>query len=672
MRSYASGLLCAALSTVFSFTPVQAQLLLHVPVGQGGSPTAQGTADAIAQIKNIPGGADIVPAEEFQKGYALSMKDMLFTTPGVIAQPRWGEESRLSIRGSGLSRSFHLRGLTLLQDGVPFNLADGSADFQEIDPLVLKHVEVYRGGNGLRYGSATLGGAINFVTPTARTVDYNGLFRAEAGSEKTARLHAQAAKIFDGGDIFAATTATTGDGLRQQSDQDNRRFFGNAGIQLGDDAETRFYIGWNDIHQEVPGTLSRQVALTNPTSVPGINATNDYARDIHSLRLANKTAVIFDNGFKLEGGIYANKRDLYHPIFQVVDQDSLDLGAYGRLEGEYSLGDYAQEFVLGLNTKHGTNDAKRFVNVFGERGNLTADGKQVSDNIELYGENRFLFADGWKFITGLQANVAARDYKDRLNATNDDNKTYHSLNPKLGLLWELDVQSEIYAGVTRSSEAPTFSELMQGAVPGFVPLEMQKAWTAEIGTRGERNGLTWDVTLYHARIKDELLNYTVTADVPASTFNAGTTIHQGIEAGLGWRANDLLSFQAIYNLNDFRFEDDAQFGDNDLAGAPPHEFHLSARLEKNGFYIEPNVEWVPEAAWVDYANTLKADSYVLTGIKAGWEINENASVFFDARNLTNERTIATFGTVTDARTAATNVFYPNDGRSVYAGVKIKF
>jgi hypothetical protein len=59
-----------------------------------------------------------------------------------------------------------MRGLTLLQDGIPINLADDNGDFQELEPIFFDHLEVYRGANALRFGSGTLGGAVNGVTPT--------------------------------------------------------------------------------------------------------------------------------------------------------------------------------------------------------------------------------------------------------------------------------------------------------------------------------------------------------------------------------------------------------------------------------------------------------------------------------------------------------------------------
>ncbi len=677
MANMIRGTVCAVLVGILvQASPVAAAekelLKVRIPVGGGGTITAPGTAAAEKEIRKIPGGADVVPAKAFQNGYALSMKDMLATTPGVTAQPRWGEESRLSIRGSGLSRSFHLRGITLLQDGIPFNFADGSGDFQEVDPLVLQHIEIYRGGQGLRYGAASLGGAVNMVTPTAHTAGYEGLLRAEGGSYKTMRLHGEAAKVFNGADIFASVTKSVSNGYRQQSEQNNQRFFGNAGVKLGDKAETRFYVAWNDINQEVPGTISKKDALKNPRTTPAINVTNRYARDINSLRIANRTAVKFDNGMEAEAGVYANNKALYHPIFQVVDQKSLDAGIFARLKGRYDAGGLKTDFTIGINTGRGVNDAKRFLNVIGKRGAIQADGKQVAENIELYGENRLHLNRAWSLISGVQGTIANREYTDNRNNANNDEKIFRSLNPKLGVMWEPDADTQIFASITRSSEVPTFSELVQGAGVNFIPVKLQKAWTAEIGSRGRRGDFSWDATLYHAQVRDELLNYTVAASIPASTFNADKTIHQGIELGAGWQVTDELSFAAVYTLNDFKFDGDAQFRDNDLAGAPKHQVRLSARYEKKGFYIEPNIELVPQAAYVDYANTLKANSYVLPGVKAGYEMNGNISFFVDARNLTDEENIGSFTTITDARTAGTNVFYPGEGSSVFGGVKIKF
>ena len=102
---------------------------------------------ALRDIQQTPGGVAIVPAEAYRNStVANTIKDVLDYVPGVWAQPKWGEDTRISIRGSGLSRNFHGRSLQLYMDGIiPINTADGYFDFQEIDPTAYRYTEVWRG-----------------------------------------------------------------------------------------------------------------------------------------------------------------------------------------------------------------------------------------------------------------------------------------------------------------------------------------------------------------------------------------------------------------------------------------------------------------------------------------------------------------------------------------------
>ncbi len=124
---------------------------------------------ALREIQRTPGGCCAGDGRCLANCTVSStVKDMLDYVPGVFAQPKWGDDTRLSIRGSSLSRNFHLRGVQLYMDGIPINTADGYGDFQEIDPTAYQYVEVFKGGNALRFGANSLGGAINFVTATGR------------------------------------------------------------------------------------------------------------------------------------------------------------------------------------------------------------------------------------------------------------------------------------------------------------------------------------------------------------------------------------------------------------------------------------------------------------------------------------------------------------------------
>ena len=140
--------------------------------GQGGrgALAVLSAQQALTEINNTPGGVALGAGCGLQEFDASPILLRTFSdyVPGVFAQPKWGDDTRLSIRGSSLSRNFHLRGVQLYMDGIPINTADGYGDFQEIDPTAYKYVEVWKGANALQYGANSLGGAINFVIPTGR------------------------------------------------------------------------------------------------------------------------------------------------------------------------------------------------------------------------------------------------------------------------------------------------------------------------------------------------------------------------------------------------------------------------------------------------------------------------------------------------------------------------
>ncbi|MCC6758310.1 MAG: Plug domain-containing protein, partial [Candidatus Omnitrophica bacterium] len=169
-------------------------------------------------IKNIPGGVDVISADDYKTGRATTPQDLLSYSPGIFVQQRdtGAQESRVSIRGSGLQRTFHLRGILLLQDGVPINQADGAGDFYKIEPLAVDYTEVFRGGNALRYGATTLGGAINFVSPMGYTADpLQGRF--EGGSFGYIRSQISSGQVMGPFDYYLSLSQYQQDGFRNHT-----------------------------------------------------------------------------------------------------------------------------------------------------------------------------------------------------------------------------------------------------------------------------------------------------------------------------------------------------------------------------------------------------------------------------------------------------------------------
>ncbi|MET3838470.1 iron complex outermembrane receptor protein [Bradyrhizobium sp. OAE829] len=640
---------------------------------------------AIREIQQTPGGVALVPAEAYRNStVANTIKDVLDYVPGVFAQPKWGDDSRLSIRGSGLSRNFHLRGVQLYMDGIPINTADGYGDFQEIDPTAYKYVEVFKGGNALRFGANSLGGAINFVTPSGRDPFVNGV-SVDGGAFGFRRLQANAGGANGPWDGFVTASTQAADGFRDHSNGSATRVSGNVGYQFSPDFETRFYVNANQVRQRIPGTVTKASALTSPETAAPNNVLMDQQRNIDTVRLANKTTIRFEDTV-VDFGVFGVDRHLMHPIFQWLDYRYKDYGGFARVTDDRNIGGFRNVLVAGVNVINGSIDNQQFANIAGQKGALLSSSVDKSQNTSVYIQDSFYFLPNVAAVAGTQFLYATRDRRDRfLSDGNQSGRTEFNLwSPKAGLLWDIDPTWQAYANISRSAEVPSFGE--SANVPGvavipFTSIRPQRATTYEIGTRGRRPDLTWELTGYRADIKDELLCL-YSAFGNCNVTNANRTYHQGIEAGLGavvvkglfvpGSAPDKVWVNLAYTFNDFRFDNDPVFANNQLPGAPRH--YLRAELlykHPTGIYVGPNVEWVPESYYVDSANTLKTSAYAIVGLKAGVDNGGTYSMYIEARNIANKAYISS-ASIIDRANPNLPLFEPGTGRAVYAGVKARW
>ncbi len=649
-----------------------------------GALTSPATEQALRTIQQTPGGVALVQAETYRTStVSNTIKDVLDYVPGVFAQPKWGDDTRLSIRGSGLSRNFHLRGIQLYQDGVPINTSDGNGDFQEIDPTAYKYVQVYKGANALELGANALGGAINFVTPTGRDPYPNGV-SADGGAFGFKRIQANAggaSGVFDG---FITASNQEATGFRDHSFGHSNRASGNIGVQITPDFETRFYGNFNEIRQRIPGTVTKFSALNTPQTAALNNVNNDHQRNLDTYRVANKSTVRLSDTTTVNFGLFQTERHLKHPIFQFLDHQFSDYGGFASITDDRLIGGFRNRIIAGANVLNGENDARQFVNIGGFKGALTASSLDVSRNTSAYVQDSFYVLPNVALIGGTQFLYATRDRRDRfLTDGNQSGRTEFNLfSPKGGVLWDIDPTWQAFANVSRSAEVPSFGEGSNALAIPFTRIRPQRATTYEVGTRGRRPDATWELTAYRAEIKDELQCLTNSLIAGScNVINADRTVHQGIEAGAGVAvlrdlfvngpAPDKLWVNVAYTFNDFRFDNDPVFGNNQLPGAPRH-FLRAELLYKHptGLYIGPNIEWVPESYFVDNANSLKTQAYALFGFKAGFDNGGAYSFYIEARNLADKAYIASASVARNANLTST-LFEPGSGRTVFVGARIR-
>ncbi|MBL8772552.1 MAG: TonB-dependent receptor [Phenylobacterium sp.] len=633
-------------------------------------------ADARARLSETPGAVSVISQESYASRFALGLDDILRDAPGVYAQRKWGGDIRISIRGSGLGNANHNRGLLIAQDGVPLNEADGFGDSQIADPLITRFTEVYRGGNALRFGGALLGGAINMVTPTGRDAGFETRLRVDGGSFGLHREHAALARQVGDWDVFMAISNQRGQGYRPQSQQNIQFGSLNLGRTFGEDREVRLILNGSNINQEIPGALTRAQVEANPRQPAPGNYLNDQGRHQRGVRASLRTTWRLNGSTVFEGAVYGVWKDLDHPIFQVIDQESRNYGAFARLDWEGALGERRADAYLGAWLRSGDLDSNFFVNLRGARGAPTSRTRQNAEAADVFAEGRIFVVPRLAVVAGGTWGMAERDYRQtaipgvastfNLRAS----KRYDWFAPRIGLLWEDEGGAQVFANVTRSVEPPNHGSLSPTG-QGFAPVRAQEAWTAEVGTRGRRGPFLWDITLYRAQLDRELLQFTVAPGVPASTFNADDTVHQGLEATVDWTFAEGWRLRQTATLSDFRFRDDGQYGDNRLPIAPKRFYRAELRYQHPaGWFVAPSIE-ASSSVWVDYRNTTRAPAYTIVNLGAGWNVSKRVSVFLDVRNLGDKDYVSNVQAQILAGPASA-AYWPGDGRAVFGGLTVDF
>ena len=639
-----------------------------------------------ARLAQVPGSVALIESDQIRRTRQANLKDVLGFTPGVYVQPRFGaaDESQISIRGSGLRNNFHLRGLNVLVNGMPYRNADGFTDFESLELLNTESIEVYKGGNALRYGGSTLGGAINLETKTGYTARPLGAV-AEGGSFGFLKTQVSSGATVGKLDYFGSYTRTTLDGFREYSGQGRDRINGHLGYVLSDNTDIRGFYFYAKVNEELPGALTAAELATAPRGANSTNQTDRWGRDydLHHLGLQLRTQ-LGDNQ-RLEISPYMQYRDIDHPIFQVINQQSRDFGAEVRYENTLPLFGRSHRFTLGVQPASLDMDNRQFVNQVGQHGDLRKNQKDKAVGLAVYAEDALGLTPRLTVVAGFRLDHSIRKSRDRFLSDGDqsDRREFNPLLPKVGLLYSLPaIQGQVYANASRSYEPPLLLELNSLTVPGFIDLDGQDAWQFELGVRGRTGAISWDVAAYNVELKNEILNVNV-QPFPGAPFtvptyrNSPRTRHYGLETGLEYQLRDGIfrrgaepddaGLRLAYTLARYRFVDDPEYEGNEIPGAPEHHFQAELRYHHpSGFSLAPKLEWVPASYFINSTNDASNGSWATLGLRAEYELARlGLTVFAAGENLTDRR----YSASVQVDNAAGRAFEPADGRAFYAGFR---
>ncbi len=622
------------------------------------------TASRVPYGLSVLGLRDLVRASS-----GTSLAGALALVPGVTAQNRFNpaQDERISIRGFGARAAFGIRGVRILLDGIPQTLPDGQGQLTNIDLRRISRIEVLRGVSSSLYGNASDPLARADLEPEARVFyGTDDLFVTDAGL--TVPL--------ESGWLAVRGSRTRGDGFRTQSRFETWRGSVRASLHVGARTQVLAAVHLSDTPRaEDPGGLNADELAADPAQAHPGHVSVDAHKDVSQGQVGITVRHAMRGGGRVNATIFGLRRDLFNQLtFARID---LERWAYGaRAVASFPLPvDVPAEVSVGADVQWQRDD----------RRNTEPDGSAVTrDQLETVREfgpfvqfrlqpvSRVALTLGGRF-DDVQFQAA-----DRLIADGDQSgvRSMSALSGTAGLAVEAHPALTAYASVGNGFEAPTTTELANQAdgSDGFNrDLDPQRATQFEVGIRGKRGPVSYDVAVFQANVTGALIPFEVPS-VPDRTFfrNAGKTRHRGIEVSARAQPVSAVWLTAAYTFMDLEFIDfvteSGALDGNTIPGVPRHFFSGALRVQRGPVRLQADVR-VSSLVFVNDANATKTDGWFVADVRVDAEVTAGgfrvvpyagAENLFDERYVGAVRVNAGFG----------RFYEPAAGRRVFVGVEL--
>lgn len=613
----------------------------------------------------------------------LGLDEALRGIPGVQVDNRFNYAlgERISIRGFGARAQFGVRGIKVLVDGIPATLPDGQTTLNHVDLGFLRRAEVIRGPASALYGNAA-GGVIQLQSEEPPPVPIGQEFGVIAGGDGLLRIHSTTGGQSGRVSYLLNAARLAYDGYREFSAAENLHLNARLGYRTERD-ELRLLVNAVDYDAENPGSLSDSLLRVDRSRAFANNVRQRTGEEGRQGQLGATWRRTLNEG-ELELSGYALMRRIDNPIPPVIiDLERAAGGVRALFRSVIPLGGREMGWTVGAETDLQRDDRRNFANRGGERDTLSLDQRERVTNLGAFAQLATELAPRLNLLGGVRYDYFRFRADDRFvredNPDDSGDRTLDAVSPSLGVTYEAADALHLYANVATSFETPTTTELANRAsgVGGFNPdLEPQEAVSYEAGAKGRLPGMvTYQVAAYRAEVDNQLIPFEV-PDVPGRQFfrNAGSAVHQGVEAGLAVAPLRELLLRATYTYTDARFDvyrtENASFDGNRVPGIAPHRAELIlSYMMPSGWFADAEGRYTSRIQAND-ANTASSPSYTLVDLRAGLEevrIGRTlVSPFAGITNLFDE----TYNTSVAINAFGRRFFEPGPGRTFYAGLNL--
>lgn len=628
---------------------------------------------ASEKIIDIPYSVFRVDSKELAYGRKVSARDVLADVPGLFLQNRYGNSDiRVSIRGFGTRSSTGIRGIRILQDGIPESEPDGESVIDAIDFTSLGGVEVVKGNLSSLYANSP-GGLINFVTDTYFKENYVGT--ANQYGMFGLRQNGIKAGLKDNDQkLFVTYKYRNLDGYRVHSSEYQHLLNTIYEAFVGTKSSLSFHANFVDGFNRLPGSLTKSEFEADPFMADPLALSQDYRRITKKGRIAGKYITHFGETQKYElevigfGGIKElEKAD--NEFYTLTTRYSL--GGYARFTVKEDLLEHKNIFTVGTDYAYQSGPITQFENFSGKRGlSVQNEYNESLSNIGLYMLEHFSVVND-----KLDLFLSSRFDNNVFSRNNyipygfkDTSRTMRGFSPKIGLNYKLTPSIALYSSYGLSFDYPALSEMGNSPLSTNTSytlnpdLNPQKSNNFEIGIKGNlidkesefMRKVFFEVTYFNYLVKDEIVPFII--NLKTYFKNAPQTRRTGVEIGFMSEPFEETELTINYTYTNFYYEKyitdefgpsgsiTMDYSNNKVPSVPKHIFNfiLVKELELNedfsGLLIW-DCDYIADM-FVNDANSEKSPAYFYGNFMAGLTYSTDkfyVTGFFGMNNIFDKR-----------------------------------
>lgn len=641
--------------------------------------------------------------------------------PGVFVYDIDGTGNQVSISTRGLDPhrgwEFNIR-----KDGVLTNtdMYGYPASHYNIPMEAVERIELVRGTGSLEYGGQ-FGGMLNYISKqpdTTKKLAFESI-NTVGSYGLVSTYNGASGKL---GKVRYSTwyNKKWNTGYRDFSDGS----YNAEGVTLFYDAtkDLSFKLEWTHSKYitHLPGPLTDSMFYADPQMAT--RTRNYYSPDIHipsitvewniseatklrlisSAVLGERSSVMFDKPATVEDSIvtatlqYNNRQvdiDNYHSYTTEL-----------RFLHSYTLLNQTSTFMAGL--QYMNNDLHRRQQGKGSTGTdfdislaVPGWGRDLhfkTNNIAVFAENRWMLTSKFSVNTGARMEIGQTDMTGVITYYPDGDlpTTIEHKFPLIGVNMQYDLKKDInvYAGWSQAYRPVTFKDVVPSSVYEFTDKDLKDAYgyNAEVGVRGTRSFLTWDITGFYLQYNNRMGNFVETDSAGNMTAIYKTNIGNSHTAGLEmfiqgdftWGTKTALSVFTSTSYMDARYEDATFKSGNENINVDGNKVEsVPTWISRNGATFRYSVVSLSllysytSESFADALNTVEPSAsgsvglvpaYQLLDVNIGIRLTENLKVMLNANNILDEHYFAK-----RPQFYPGPGIWPSDGRTFSATVSIK-